>query len=83
MHGRMILQQAKTYAWYDGFTVLKTYAWFPRTSLELLSRKGLETMMCLIWYGLVTDFISRIFINLPHFQFCPFLGLFASRQKEL
>ena len=60
----MILQQPKTYGWYDDFTVLKTYAWFPRTSLELLSRKGLEAMFCLIWYGLVTDFTSRSFKNL-------------------
>ena len=42
--------------------------------------KGLDTMFCLIWYGLVTDFTSRIFKSLPHFrQFCPFYGLLCKQ----
>ena len=47
------------------------------------SRKSLETMFCLIWYGLVTpDFTSRIFKNLrttlrPVYS----MACFSSRQK--
>ena len=47
------------------------------------STKGLDTMFCLIWYGLVTDFTSRIFKSLPHFrQFCPFYGLLCKQAKS-
>ena len=68
------------------FSTFKTHAWFPRTSLELrflsFRAKGLDTMFCLIWYGLVTGFTGRIFKSLPHFRFCPFLGLLCKQANR-
>ena len=74
------------------FQIYLTYAHilrFPRISLagilELrfasFSRKVLETMFCLIWYGLVTsDFTTRIFKNLLTLRPVYSMACFASRQ---
>ena len=61
-----------------------TYA--PHTSISenilSFSRKGLETMFCLIWCGLVTlDFTNRIFRNLT-LPLVHSMAIFASRQLD-